>query len=182
MEKIYSEGDIMNGNFLDLCRERYSVRAFSEKKVEEEKISAILSAGQAAPTACDFQPIKIYVIKSEQALEKLQKCMRFRFGQTLAFIVCYDRDKCWVREYDGRASGEVDASITATHMMLEAWEQGIGSTWIMHFIPEAVCCEFSLPENIVPVCVLAMGYPGENAVPSQKHGVRKSIEELATVE
>ena len=39
-----------------------------------------------------------------------------------------------MREFDQKGSGEVDASIVATHMMLAAWNQGIGSTWIMHFI------------------------------------------------
>ena len=66
-------------------------------------------------------------------------------------------------------------------MMLAAWNLGIGSTWMMHFIPEAVSAEFSLPENIVPVCILVMGYPSRNAAPSPSHDARKSIAEMVTV-
>lgn len=171
----------MYQDFIALCKERYSVRPFAKTKVEDEKIDSILRAGQLAPTACNKQPIKIYVLKSDEAIETLQKCKRSHFGETLAFIVCYDKSACWVREYDQKESGEVDASIVATHMMLAAWDQGIGSTWIMHFIPEAVSCEFSLPENVIPACILVMGYPARDAVPSPRHDSRKNIAEMVTV-
>ena len=171
----------MYQGFIDLCKERYSVRRFSDVKVEDEKIDFILKAGQLAPTACNKQPIRIYMLKSDEALETLQTCKPSHFGETLAFIVCYDKSSCWVREFDQKESGEADASIVATHMMLAAWDQGIGSTWIMHFIPEAVMREFSLPENIVPVCILAMGYPSLDAAPSPSHNIRKDIDDIVTI-
>jgi hypothetical protein len=45
--------------------------------------------------------------------------------------VCYDSELCWTRDFDGKESGDIDASIVATHMMLEAWELGI---WIFENI------------------------------------------------
>ena len=171
----------MNKNFIELCEERYSVRSFDAKKVEEEKIASILRAAQVAPTAGNRQPVRIYVIKSDEAIETLQKCKTQHFGETLAFIVCYDSSVCWVRDYDGKSSGDVDASIVATHMMLEAQEQGIGSTWIMHFIPEAVRTEFELPDNIVPVSILVMGYPSESVAPSQMHTNRRDISDITVI-
>lgn len=72
-------------------------------------------------------------------------------------------------------SGEIDASIVATHMMLEAADLGIGSTWIMYFIPEAVRVEFELPDNVEPVAVLIMGYT--DAEPSKEHFHRRDLEE-----
>lgn len=167
-------------DFIALCKERYSVRSFAKTKVEDEKIEYILRAGQLAPTACNKQPIKIYMLKSDEALETLQKCKFSHYGETLAFLICYDKMACWVRDFDQKESGEVDASIVVTHMMLAAWDKGIGSTWIMHFIPEAVSCEFSLPENVIPACILVMGYPARNAVPSPSHYSRKSIAEIVT--
>lgn len=162
--------------FIDLASERYSVRSFSDKPVEEEKIAQILRAGQVAPTACNKQPQRIFTLKSKEALEKLQKCKLSHFGETLAFLICYDRCECWKREFDNKLSGETDASIVATHMMLEAQELGIGSTWIMHFIPQAVMEEFELTEDIVPVCILVMGYPSDNVSPSPMHFSRKELE------
>jgi len=172
---------MMGTDFITLVNSRFSVRRFSDRKVEQEKIDLILRAGQAAPTACNNQPQKIYVLQSAEALETLQKCKYSHFGETLAFLVCYDSELCWTREFDGKASGDIDASIVATHMMLEAWELGIGSTWIMYFDPEAVMNEFDLPDNIVPVCILVMGYPAQEAVPSVLHSKKKDLKDMVTV-
>ena len=50
-------------NFLQLVKERYSVRKFSDKKVEKEKLNLILEAGRVAPTAVNYQPQRILVIE-----------------------------------------------------------------------------------------------------------------------
>jgi nitroreductase len=77
--------------------------------------------------------------------------------------------ECWKRSYDGKSSGDIDVSIVATHMMLVASSLGVGTTWIMHFIPEAVRCEFSIPDDIEPVALLIMGYPSPDAKPLHLH-------------
>ena len=168
-------------DFLKLAESRFSVRAFSDRKVEKDVIEKILRAGQLAPTACNFQPQRIMVLESEEALAKLRKCTRSHFGAPLAMLVCHDRDACWTREYDGKPSGDIDASIVCTHMMLEAAELGVGSTWVMHFIPEAVREEFRLPDNHEPTALLVMGYPKEGTVPSPMHTQTKPLEDMVTV-
>ncbi|QNU66220.1 nitroreductase family protein [Ruminiclostridium herbifermentans] len=156
-------------DFLQLAENRYSVRNFADKEIEQEKIDAILRAGQVAPTACNFQPQKILVIKSKEALEKFRRCTVCHFNAPLAILTCYDKSLCWSREYDGKTSGDIDAAIITTHMMLEAANLGIGSTWVMHFIPEAIREEFKLPDNFEPVSILVMGYPAEGASPNPSH-------------
>lgn len=163
--------------FLELAENRYSVRRFSDKPVEKEKLELILKAGQVSPTACNYQPQRVYVLQSPEAMEKLRKCKTSDFGETLALLVCCDKDECWKRDYDGKPSGEIDAAIVATHMMLEAWELGIGSTWVMHFMPEAVRSEFRIPENEEPVALLVMGYAAEGAHPARLHAQKKPLEE-----
>ena len=165
-------------DFLELAKDRYSVRKFLSREVEQEKIDKILEAGNVAPTACNFQPQVIYVIKSSRGLEKLQKCKFSHFGETLAFLICYDEKKCWFRSFDNKPSGEIDASIVATHMMIEAWNEGIGSTWIMHFDPEAIKTEFDIPTNVIPVCLLVMGYADSTYQPSKLHFENKDKKDI----
>ena len=50
-------------SFLDLAKERYSVRKFKDMPIEAEKMQAILEAAKVAPTACNNQPQKIYVVE-----------------------------------------------------------------------------------------------------------------------
>lgn len=163
-------------SFIKLAEERYSLRTFSNKPVEKEKLDLVLRAGQLSPTACNNQPQRILVIESEEALEKLKKCTKYHFNAPMALLVCYDKNASWKRSYDGDDSGVVDASIVATHMMLQAAEIGLGTTWVGYFDPALIIKEYELPENYVPVALLPIGYPSVDAKPSSGHYQRISID------
>lgn len=169
---------IENNGFLKLAAGRYSVRKFQDKPVRQEDLDKILKAGYLAPTACNRQPQRILVINSKEELSKLCKCTECHFSAPAALLVCYDRDDCWQRRYDGKKSGEIDAAIVATHMMLEAASLGVGTTWVMYFIPEAFKEEFGIPEHIEPAALLVMGYPAEDAKPAPGHSEFKPMNEL----
>ena len=114
--------------FLELAESRFSVRRFEKTAVEQEKIDAILRAAQLAPTAKNLQPQKIYVLKSEEAIKKINEVTSRAYQAPLVFVVCYDKNIAWTNPLDNNASsGEMDATIVGTHMMLEAAEQGLGS-------------------------------------------------------
>ena len=164
-------------DFITLAAERYSVRKFSDKKVAPEIVNGILEAAKVSPTACNNQPQKIFVLESDASLEKLKKCTSCHFDAPLAFIICYDKNISWKRPFDGADSGFVDGSIVTTHMMLEGWDKGVGSTWVMYFDPAAVAEQFGLPENIVPVAILPMGYPADDAKPAAMHSRFRPDEE-----
>lgn len=159
-------------DFLELATQRYSVRKFSNKKVGKEKVDLILEAGRVAPTAVNHQPQRILVLDNEDSLDKMRTCMPYRFNETLAMLICYDKSKSWKRAYDGKDSGDIDVSIVATHMMLGAADLGIGSTWVGHFDPQAIKNTFVLPEDIVPVALLLLGYPSQDASPHPYHNKR----------
>ena len=156
-------------DFIKFASDRFSVRKFNDKPLDNEVIYKILEAAHIAPTGCNYQPQRILVINKEETLAKLKGCTRCHFDASCAMLVCYNKDECWTRPYDGNQSGIVDASIVTTHMMLQAWELGIGSTWVMHFNPAKMRAEFEIPENIEPVALLVLGYPEENAVPNERH-------------
>lgn len=85
----------------------------------------------------------------------LTKC---HYDAPTVLIIAYDKSKDWKNSNEeGVHSGEQDASIVATHMMLEAWELGIGSCWVNFFSPSQVAEEFGFPENITPVLILPIG-------------------------
>ena len=167
-------------DFLTLAKERYSVRKFAQTPVSQDKIDLILRAAQLAPTGCNNQPQQILVLQSEAALAKMRECTKCHFGATLGMLVCYDVNQSWKRRYDGADSGWVDASIVTTHMMLAAHEQGVGSTWVMYFDPEAIRTRFGLPENLIPVALLVMGYPAEDAQVNPLHEQTKAIDEMVS--
>lgn len=156
-------------NFISLAQKRYSVRKFSSKSIEKEKLDLILKAGHLAPTAVNFQPQRILVINDTIELAKLKECTRFHFDAPVAMLICYDKSVCWKRKFDGKGSGEIDASIVTTHMMLEAEEVGIGTTWVMYFDPEKIRETYNIPSNFEPIALLVMGYPADDAEPDMLH-------------
>ena len=165
-------------DFLELAERRCSIRKFLDRPVEQSLLDKILQAGHLAPTACNRQPQRILVVNSEDGMERLRRCTECHYDAPAALLVCCDTSESWVRSYDGKSSGDIDAGIVTTHMMLEAAALGIGTTWIMHFIPEAVRCEFKLPEEVEPVAILVMGYPAPDATPSPMHMKRRPEGEL----
>ena len=82
-------------NFMDLSKSRYSVRQYDPRPVEDDKLELILEAGRLAPTACNFQPQRIYVIKSEAARAKLASQTRMAYGAPVSLLVCYDKNESW---------------------------------------------------------------------------------------
>lgn len=165
-------------NFSELVKNRYSVRSFEPKEIEPDKLNAVLEAGRAAPTAKNNQPQKIYVVKSEAALEKLNSVCRCIFGAKTVLAVGYDKNLDWQNPLmPPYHSGETDAAIVCTHMMLAAAEQGIGSCWVGFFNAQEVANALGIPDNVVVTALLPLGYPSDDAAPSERHGLRRPLSE-----
>lgn len=166
--------------FLELAADRYSVRSFSDRPIEQEKMDKILKAAQLAPTAVNYQPQKIYILKSGQAVETIRSICPSAYDAPVVFLICADESLTWKHPKEhGYSTGEMDASIVCTHMMLEAWELGIGSVWVRAFDSKQVARAFNLPRHIKPVCLLPVGYPSAESKPYvQWHNSYRSIEEM----
>ena len=162
--------------FNEVIQSRWSVRSFDGKKVEKEKTERILSVARTAPTAKNMQPVRILCVQSSEGLEKLNKISPCIYGAPLVFVVCSDESRCWVSSA-GKSRGEMDASISATHIMLAAANEGLGSCWVCMFDEKRLAREFELPENVVPQCLIIVGYPAKDAAPSERHNDRLPLSE-----
>lgn len=169
-------------DFLEIAKKRYSVRNYSDRKVEAKKLDKILQAAHVAPTAANLQPIHLIVVQEKDGLEKIGKGANI-YGAPLAVIVCADHDKAWVRPFDNKQTTDIDASILTDHMMIEATELGLGSVWVCYFKPDIIRKEFNLPNNLEPVNILAIGYSNEEAADPERHSqTRIPVKELISYE
>lgn len=154
-------------SFFDLARARYSVRGFSKRELEREKLDAIIEAGRIAPTARNIQPQRIYVLRSPEAIAKINTLSRCIYGATTVLVVCYDEDAAWKNPArPGYTSGEMDASIVCTHMMLAAADLGVGSCWVGMFSADEVAAALGLPESVKVAALLPLGYPADGVGPN----------------
>ena len=163
-------------NFEDVIRERKATRLFGNKELEKEKLDKILEAGRIAPTAKNNQPIKIYVIKSEEGLKKIDKASPCRYGANTVLVICGDKETAFKK--DDHSTYEIDASIVSTHMMLEATNVGLDNIWVDMFDRSIMREELDIPENLIPVCMLPIGYKSKLCPPSPFHKIRKSIDKI----
>lgn len=152
--------------FIDLAKERFSVRDFKPDPIDAKVMEEILEAGRLAPTARNLQAQKVYVLESPEALAKIRSLTPCAFNAPTVLMVCYDRESRYA---------DMDSSIIAAHMMFCAWDNGVGSTWVKYFDTEEVHKAMELPKELIPVLLMPMGYASESAVPSDMHSDRKPL-------
>ena len=146
---------------LELLKERYSVRKYSDRPVEQEKLD------------------KIYVLKSEEAIARIRGITRCAYNAPVVMMVTVDKNIEWHNELEeGVTSGQQDAAIAATHMMLEAASLGVGSVWVCWFPNTAVHEAFQLPENEKVVLLMPMGYAADDSKPVANHFNKIRREEM----
>ena len=165
--------------FLELAKSRYSVRSFSNKQIENEKLNKILEAAKISPTAANKQPQKIYVLQSQQALQQINTVCKCIFGAPTVLLIVADEMETWKNPFSTNYNtGDIDCSIVCTHLMLQAWELGIGSCWVGYFDLAQVNKAMRLPDNEKIVAILPIGYPSDNAKPSPMHYARKDVDQI----
>jgi nitroreductase len=161
---------------LTLIEQRYSVRAYEPRPVEEEKLQRILRAAQAAPTAANRQPFRIIVLDTrgrEEALRRLY--FREWFSKApLIIAMCTVPGEAW-RRRDGKNYADVDATIAMDHLVLAAAAQGLGTCWVAAFDPAVARAVLDIPDTLEPLAFTPLGYPADQP-PAEKP--RRPLTEL----
>ena len=164
-------------DFLSLAKARYSCRKFSDRPVEAEKLDRILEAAMAAPTAKNQQPWKVWVLQSGEAMDKARSATPCHFGAPLILAVGACAPDAWVRPSDGRNFGDVDAAIVGTHIMMEAQDLGLRTTWVGMFDAPKMKELFPEMSGYDLIALFPIGYPAPDAAPADRHSQRKDRSE-----
>lgn len=167
-------------DFIKLAQERYSCKKYSDRQVPEEVLNKILEAGRLAPTAKNLQEHHIYVCRSEEALEMIDKVTPCRYGAPVVLAVAYDRENVYTGPDGVFTSGVEDATIVATHLMLAAASLKVDSCWINRFYPAELHKLMHLPDNQQLLMLLDLGYAADGAGPLPNHYSRKPLSDTVT--
>lgn len=161
--------------FFDVVQKRFSVRAYRDEPVEQEKMNIILEAAQSAPTACNLQSFRIIVAKTDGRRELFKKIYHQNWFADAPYVigVCAITDKCWVRR-DKKSYADVDAAIVMDHIILAATALGLGTCWIGAFDPVAFKEAFGIGDDMEPIVLTPLGYPKEDYIKRK----RKPLDEL----
>ena len=142
--------------------ERVSIRKYTDRAVEDEKILAILRAAMAAPSAGNQQPWEFYVVRERSKLEELSRVSPYAGCAKAAPVVIVSayREKLWAPAY-----AQIDMSIAMENLWLACGEQGLGGVWLgiapveerMRAVEDIV----GIPEGLRAFAVFPLGYPAE---------------------
>ncbi len=136
---------------------RRSVRNFEDTPVEEEKLTRCLEAARLAPSWANKQCWSFVVIQGRQNVENLGIVpMNIKNAPSL-IVACADPEKSG--NMDAKPYYMVDVAIAVEHIILEAWEQGLGTVWVGGFRESKVRKALGIPENIRVVALVPIGYP-----------------------
>lgn len=158
---------------LDNLMTRTSIRSYQSRPVEDEKIEKLLRAAMAAPSSGNKQPWKFVVIKDKQTLKRISEhfnTMKMAENASVAIVVCGDMNNTFPA--DGRDYWVEDTSAASENLLLAAHGLGLGAVWCgiypmqkrIEYLKELL----QLPENIVPLNVIPIGYPAEAPTPKDK--------------
>ena len=161
---------------LNCIKNRFSVRKFLDKPIEQEKIDILLESARLAPSASNKQTWKFIVITDQEKRKKLTsicKGQKFVSDAPITIVICMS-NLDYVMTC-GRNAPLIDGAIAGEHIVLQAVELGLGSCWIGAFYHDKMAELIDLPDDYVIVGLLPIVYP---AIPKHKR-ILKSIEEIS---
>lgn len=147
-------------NVFDAITQRRSVRSYSPREVEEEKLQQVLEAGRLAPSARNIQEARFVVVKDADLRARLVEAangQRF-VGEAPVVIVACAASRDHVMSC-GHPSHLVDVAIAIDHMTLTARELGLGTCWIGAFNQDKVRTVLGIPASVEIIELLPLGYP-----------------------
>ena len=173
----------MENNFLEIIRTRRSYRSYKPEQITDEQLNAVLEAGTYAPTSRGLQSPFIVAIQNDELKARLAQMNAEIMGVTTNPY--YDAPTYVLVFVPADApNGIQDASLVLENMMLAAHAQGLGSCWIhrereMFATAEgqALMKQWELPEGLVGIGALALGYPDGEPSPAKprKEGYARVI-------
>ncbi|NDV58436.1 nitroreductase family protein [Bacteroides sp. 519] len=169
-------------NFLELVKERKSVRKYLSHEIEQEKIEYIMECTRHAPSAVNRQPWKFLLIKDKEKQALLKQCYQAQWFNVsdcpYYLVILGDTSQSWKRRFDGKDHCDIDISIAMEHFCLAATEQQLGTCWVCAFDVDLFRKLFDLPENLYPVVMTPLGYPDKE---NGERTPRKDLSEVVEV-
>ena len=148
-------------NFRNLCQRRRSIRTYTDRPVEREKIDYILQCALMSPSAKRLNPWEFVVVTDPAVLRQMAGCKTYGSQMfntaTAGIVVALDNSLTDTWQADG--------AIAAEHILLAAAEQGLGACWCHVFgrddSENLVRQLTNIPNNYNVLCIISLGYKAE---------------------
>ncbi len=163
---------------LEIIQSRASVRQFTTEKPSAEQIDNILRSAFSAPTAMNKQPWHFLVIDDAALLQQIgEQFPNSRVGNNCQVCIIPCGDMTLTFEGAAREFWVQDVSAATQNILLAAHAQGLGAVWTGLYPDLARVAQLrallSLPEHIMPLCIVPIGYPAEHPAVKDKYNAAR---------
>ena len=174
-------------DFSDLVRSRQSVRRYSARPVEKDKLEKCLEAARLAPSASNSQPWTFIVVDDPVLKDRVARSTwdgvvsfnRFTLEAPVFMVIVLEKPKI-ITQIGARIKKRefplIDIGIAAEHLCLQATELGLGTCMLGWFNEKTVKKLLSIPDNKSVGLIISLGYPPEDY--TQKNKIRKGLQEI----
>lgn len=154
---------------------RRSVRKYKDIDIDQSLIDKILAAAMQAPSARNYQPWHFLYTKDKQQLASLSDI--HPYGKMLAsagcaILVCGDLSIEPEMGYNA-----LNCAAAIQNILLMAHALNLGAVWLGIFPRKDRMDDFTnffeLPDNIVPIGIVSIGYPDEKIDPINRFDALK---------
>ena len=167
----------MNSDIFTTIHQRKSVRNFTGKIVPQELLLELVKSGMAAPSAVNCQPWEFIIVTERITLDKLGDALPYAkmiYKAGAAIIVCGDPSKSHKQKIEYAI---LDPALASQNILLDAEALELGAVWTAAYpYPErmhSVRSILHIPENIIPLNVIPIGYPTGEDIPKNKYRPEK---------
>lgn len=148
---------------------RRSIRKYNpDKTLTKDEILALIRAASYAPSAHNKQPWHFLVLQDKEVLHNLrfiQPWTSFAKDAACAIVVCADTEETFNRPKEGWNYAEIDGALAAENLLLACHAKGLGACFCgaapMPMVVENLKQKFNMPETMLPVAIVVIGYPDE---------------------
>jgi nitroreductase len=158
---------------LEAIKGRRSVRSFLDRPVEREVLEQLVEAAIWAPSAGNAQTWRFVVVTQPERIRRIKMVSPGLLGDPPAVIaVCQDLNEAQAKggEQGVNFLAYVDAAMATQNLLLAAHDAGLGTCVVASFHRGAVGRLLDLPEGVVPVLLVSVGWPAKVPAPPRRRG------------
>ncbi len=171
----------MNQEFMQVIKDRVSVRDYSSKKVNNDLIDQVLEAGHLAASAGNLQPWSFYIVKNKAKIKEIAGLAKQEWVSRapVAIVVCADPQISAAKYGERGANLYViqDTAAAVENILLAATAYDLGSCWVGSFSEEELKSAVDIKEEVIPMAVVTLGYP---AGPAKEARPQRALTDIVT--
>lgn len=159
---------------------RKSVRKYKDIGISDEIVETLLKAAMQAPSAGNEQPWEFIILRNKETMEKITAFHPYSdmlLNTDVAIVICGDVSKevfegYWVQ----------DCSAATENILIAAETMDLGAVWLGVYPMEdrvaALKELLQLPESVIPLAIVPVGYPDENVAPVNRFDTKRIHREI----